>query len=85
MILSVIDVKYIEAYKIWISFDNGNSGTIDLKDELYGEVFEPLNDIELFKTVKLHPIMESIYWENGADFAPEHLLDILKNKLQNVG
>jgi hypothetical protein len=44
-----------------------------LTNELDGEVFEPLRDVEYFKTFKLHPELRTVVWPNGADFAPEFL------------
>jgi hypothetical protein len=44
-----------------------------LQDELWGEVFEPLQQLERFKTVYLDRELNTIRWENGADFAPEFL------------
>jgi len=40
MILHVLDAKYLNEYRVWISFNNGNSGIINLKDDLDGEMFE---------------------------------------------
>ena len=51
---------------------------VDLKDELYGEVFEPLKDMERFRSFKVDPDLETIVWENGADLAPEFLYDKMK-------
>ncbi len=51
---------------------------MDLKDELYGEVLEPLKDIERFKSFKVDPDPETIVWDNGADLAPEFLYDKMK-------
>ena len=51
---------------------------VDLKNELYGEVFEPLKDKEAFKKVKINTNTNTIEWENGADFAPEFLYKIGK-------
>jgi len=85
MLLHVIEAKYLNEYKIWVSFNNGKSGIIDLKDDLTGEVFEPLKDIEQFKRISVHPLMETIVWENGADLAPEYLLDLLEIPIKNVG
>ena len=70
MILHVVDVKHINDYRIWVSFNNGKSGIIDLKNELTGPIFEPLKEISLFKTIRIHPIMETVVWDNGADLAP---------------
>ncbi len=50
MILHVKDAKYLHGYVIWLKFNDGTKGEVDLKDELYGEVFEPLKEIEKFKT-----------------------------------
>ena len=85
MILHVTEAKYLNEYKIWISFNNGKSGIVDLSEELTGEVFEPLKNIEQFKKISIHPIMETIVWENGADLAPEYLLDLLDMPVKSVG
>ena len=42
MILHVKEAKYLHDYVIWLRFNDGAEGMVDLKDELYGEVFEPL-------------------------------------------
>jgi hypothetical protein len=70
-LIKVVHAKYIEGYKIEFQFSNGLTKTIDLSDEIYGEIFEPLKDIEYFKKFSLNPF--TIEWENGADFAPEYL------------
>ena len=79
--LEVIDAKYVDEYKLWIKFNNGDSGEIDLQDQLWGPVFMPLRDIEKFKKFVVSGELGTITWENEADFAPEFLLDKL---FQNV-
>jgi hypothetical protein len=78
MILHVKEAKYLYDYVIWLRFNNGSEGEVDLKNELYGTMFEPLQDIQLFKTFKVDQEMETIVWANGADFAPEFLYNRLK-------
>ncbi len=73
MILHVKDAKYLHDYVIWLKFNDGTKGEVDLKDELYGEVFEPLKEIARFKAFKVDTELETIVWDNGADFAPEFL------------
>lgn len=77
MILHVIKAEYKEDYRIWLKFNDDSEGVVDLKDELYGEVFEPLRDIGKFKSFRVDPEIETLVWENGADFAPEFLRDHL--------
>ena len=43
------------------------------KDELRGEVFEPLRDLELFRQLRYEPEYGTVVWPNGADLAPEFL------------
>jgi Protein of unknown function (DUF2442) len=76
MFLHVEKLEYLEAYKLRLTFSDRVTQEIDLEKELYGEIFEPLKDIELFKQVFLNPETNTIEWANGADFAPEFLYDL---------
>jgi hypothetical protein len=78
MILHVKEAKYLHDYVIWLRFNDGAEGEVNLKDELYGEVFEPLKDLGMFKLFRVDPILETIVWENGADLAPEFLYAKMK-------
>jgi len=78
MILHVKEAKYLYDYVIWLRFNDSAEGMVDLKDELYGEVFEPLKDMKKFKSFKVDPDLETIAWENGADLAPEFLYEKMK-------
>jgi hypothetical protein len=79
--LHVNQAKYLTDYRVWLSFDNGVSGEIDLLPELWGGMFEPLKDKALFSTVRLDTTLKTITWQNGADFAPEFLLELLEQEL----
>ena len=76
MFLHIEDVRHIEEYRLRIRFDNGETKDVDLKDELYGEVFEPLRDPAMFQQVAVNPETGTIEWPNGADLAPEYLFEI---------
>ena len=73
MIPRLSEAKYTAGYKTSLKFEDGAEGVIDLEEELWGEVFEPLKDKELFKQVRLDRGLNTICWDNGADFAPEFL------------
>lgn len=74
----LIDAKYISDYRIWVKYSDNTEGAIDFEKELYGEIFEPLLDINIFKSFKIHPELKVLTWNNGADFAPEFVYEKLK-------
>ena len=74
----VLEAKYVRDYVIWLRFRDGTAGEVDLRDELWGEVFEPLKDVEYFKKFTVHPEFETLVWPNGADIAPETLHDAVR-------
>ena len=75
---SVKGVKHLNNYKLEVEFNSGDVKVVDLEPHLSGEVFEPLKKIDYFKTVKVSKDIDTIYWDNGADFAPEFLFQIGK-------
>ena len=54
-----------------------------LKDELTGEIFMPLNDPQVFAALKFEPDLDTVVWDNGADFAPEFLYELAKRQKEN--
>ena len=74
MFIHVTAVEYLDEYKLRLRFNTGVEGIVDLEPELYGAIFEPLRDKTLFRQVRL--TSRTIEWPNGADFAPEFLLEI---------
>lgn len=75
MILHVKQAKYLHDYVIWVRFNDGTEGEVDLSGELEGEIFGPLKDLQMFKSFNVDPVLETIVWENGADLAPEFLYE----------
>ncbi len=73
MFIYVEEAKYLEEYRVELKFNDGKKGIVDLEKELYGTVFEPLKDKKLFASVKVDKDIDTITWDNGADFAPEFL------------
>jgi hypothetical protein len=77
MILHTTEVIPLPGYRLALRFNNGQSGVVDLSAELDGEVFEPLRDPAVFATAFQHPVMRTVAWPNGADLAPEFLLELM--------
>ncbi len=71
----IVAADYVREYTIHVRFDDGTEGDLDLSDELYGSVFEPLKDHALFRQFRIHPELHTLIWPNGADFAPEFIYD----------
>ena len=69
----VTAVKYDSGYRLMVTFNDGSKRLVDLKSHLNGEVFEPLQEIERFKTARLNRDLDTVVWDNGADMAPEFL------------
>lgn len=75
--LHIRSVKYLNDYRLWVSFDNGEEGEVDLSSALKGQVFEPLKDKTLFSKASVDPELETIVWPNGADLAPEFVRSLM--------
>lgn len=74
----IIDAHYVSNFTIWLKFDDGAAGDVDLSDELNGPIFEPLRNMQMFRRFQLHPELRTLVWPNGADLAPEFLRDRLR-------
>jgi hypothetical protein len=74
----VSKATYIKDFRIMVLFADGVEGEVNLSDELEGEIFQPLKNVEYFKKFIVHPELHTLTWPNGADFAPEFLYDKIK-------
>jgi hypothetical protein len=74
--IEVTQATYLSGNEIEIHFSNGEKKVIDLSNLLKGTVFQPLKDLNFFKSFKIN--FNTIEWENGADFAPEYLYSLGK-------
>ena len=72
----VRSAKYLSDYKLLIGFDNGAARIVDLKRHLNGEIFRPLKNLAYFRRVRVDPDIETIVWDNDADFSPDFLFAI---------
>jgi hypothetical protein len=75
MILRVTDARLVKDFVVWVRFNDGSEGEVNLSKELDGPVFEPLQDPEVFAQVRLDPDTHTLVWSNGADLAPEFLYE----------
>ena len=75
-LVHVVEAEYRGGHRVWLRFNDGLEGEVDLVQELSGGVFEPLRDEAYFASFVVD---ETLTWPNGADFAPEFLYDLVLN------
>lgn len=73
----VSSVAALEGYRLEITFDDGVRGIVTLRDRLFGPMFEPLRDLELFQQVSVDEF-GAVCWPNGADLAPDAMYEQLR-------
>jgi hypothetical protein len=67
---------YAGEYRLLIEFENGDERLVDLKPHLDGPIFEPLKDPAYFSGFQVNEDIDTVVWENGADFSPDFLYEI---------
>ena len=77
MYYNVVAAKHVRNHVVWVKFEDGTEGEIDLRSELWGPVFEPLQDTGYFAQVVVAEY-GTIAWPNGADLAPEFLYERIR-------
>ena len=68
----IVKVTALSGYRLRLVFDDGSEGEVDLSNELYGEVFEPLKDESFFAQAKADEF-GAVCWPNGTDLDPDVL------------
>lgn len=66
-------VEPVRGYVLQLTFSDGSRRDVDLEPDLWGPVFEPLRDRELFRQVGVDSRLGTIVWPNGADLDPDVL------------
>ena len=73
----IVKAQYVGDYRVWLQFNDGRKGLVDLAEELHGQEFEPLRDSQRFAQLYLDCELAAIAWGDGADFASEDLYEKL--------
>lgn len=73
--IRVTDATYLDDFRIRIALSDGMTGIADFRGRLDGPIFEPLNDPQYLANFELTD--HTLQWENGADFAPEYLRELI--------
>jgi hypothetical protein len=81
MMVDVTEVRPLGDHRVFIRFEDGVQGEIDVAEMVAFEgVFAPLTDPERFAEVRVHPEQGTLCWPNGADLDP----DVLYSKVSGT-
>lgn len=75
----VVSVKAADGHRLHVEFDDGVRGSLDLSDRLFGPLFAPLADRELFSRVGIDDF-GAVCWPNGADLAPDAVYATIRSQ-----
>jgi hypothetical protein len=67
-------------YTLWIRFDDGLEGSVNLGDLVLTETYQAISDEETFSRVAIDPISNSVMWAGGIKLDPEVLYRDLASK-----
>ena len=71
MLRDIVGVRPIGEYRLWLRFEDGVEGEIDLRGVLsFKGVFAPVADPRYFEQVRVNEELGTICWPNGADMDP---------------
>ncbi len=68
---SVKEVVPRDDYTLFVVFDNGENGILDMKPILDFGVFRRIKDYETFRRVRV--ALDTIEWDCGVDLDPEFI------------
>jgi hypothetical protein len=72
MFPKILKAKYLGGYRLHLTFQSGESGELNLQDDIVGAggVFAPLEDLDYFAQVLINDETGTIAWPNGVDLDP---------------
>ena len=79
-IYRVQSFQIVAPFTLSITFDDGNTQTINFKPILVGKLYGQLSDLSLFNQVRIDPEVHTLVWPNGIDFDPATLHDWAQHK-----
>ena len=82
MVPWVTDARYLGEYRLEVTFDDGVTGEIDLRNEIVGQggILEPLENLDFFRRVMVNPEVGTLVWPNDVDLCPTVLYSLATKK-----
>jgi len=77
-----IEVKALTRYKIWVKFEDGVSGEVDLSDSAGKGIFKFWNEGDNFEKVFINKETGGIAWNNELEICPDTVYEQIKSESQ---
>ncbi len=75
----LIACKALPNYRVWIQFDDGLEGEVDLSYLVGKGIFASFKDLKFFSNVYIDPVSNTLAWNNEIDLDPYVLREKIKN------
>jgi len=69
----ITEVEPLKGFVLRLTFTDGLVREVDLADDLWGPMAEPLQDPDYFARVRVDPELGTVVWPNGFDLDPDVL------------
>jgi hypothetical protein len=69
----IVAIKPLEGWYLRLTFTDDLVREVDLSDDLWGPMAEPLQDPDYFRQVRVDPELGTVVWPNGYDLDPDVL------------
>lgn len=79
----IIKCEPHDDYRLWIQFDDGLEGEVDLKNLAGKGVFSAWNSIEFFKSAHIDKRTDTVAWGEDIDLDPYVLYNNLAQQKNN--
>lgn len=69
----ITSVEPLGDFRLRLAFTDGLVREVDLSDDLWGQMAEPLQDPNYFRQVRVDTELGTVVWPNGYDLDPDVL------------
>lgn len=73
----IVEAEPRKDYRLWVRFEDGVEGEVDLSDLVGDGVFERWEDAVEFRKVFIDAETDTVAWPGGIDLCPDSLYDDL--------
>ncbi len=78
--VKIVKCKPRRNYRVWICFDDGLEGEVDLSDLVGQGIFQAWESIEFFNQVRVDPKTDTLAWGDEIDLDPYVLREKILKK-----